>query len=301
MDILDTRHKTVLDNLFDGVYAIDRNHRIVYWNPAAERITGYSAAEVTGRQCADNILNHLDNNGNCLCDGFCPLAHVMADGQLRDSQIFLHHRAGHRMPVRIRAVPLRNDAGAIVGSIEIFRETRSQEALQDRLADLEKLALLDTLTQLPNRRYAQTRLEAGLSLFAQTRQPIGILYIDIDNFKAFNDNHGHAIGDQALQTVAKTLINTIRPQDTIARWGGEEFIGIFPNIDKEALHVIANRLCALVRATSVETPGASLPLTVSIGGATARAGDTAESLVNRADAMMYQGKQTGRDRFVIEA
>jgi PAS domain S-box-containing protein len=143
MDILDTRHKTVLDNLFDGVYAIDRNHRIVYWNPAAERITGYSAAEVTGRQCADNILNHLDNNGNCLCDGFCPLAHVMADGQLRDSQIFLHHRAGHRMPVRIRAVPLRNDAGAIVGSIEIFRETRSQEALQDRLADLEKLALLE--------------------------------------------------------------------------------------------------------------------------------------------------------------
>ncbi len=300
MYILDPKTKVIFDNIFDGVYLVDLNRRIIYWNAAAERITGYRMEEMQGRCCSDNILNHVNDSGVCLCSDLCPLANSMDDGMVRDNEIFLHHKSGYRMPVRVRAIPLKNDAGTIIGSVEIFRETRSQEALQDRLAELEKLALLDSLTQLPNRHYAQARLEAGLSQFERTRQPIGILYIDIDHFKSFNDNYGHAIGDLALQVVAQTLINTIRPQDTVARWGGEEFIGIFPNTNPEGLRVVASRLCALVRTTSVEIPGASIQLTVSVGGVVSRTGDTPESLINRADAMMYQGKQSGRNRFIIE-
>jgi diguanylate cyclase (GGDEF)-like protein/PAS domain S-box-containing protein len=299
-NILSQKTKEILNNLFDGIYVVDRSRRIVYWNPSAERITGYQVNEVFGRICSDNILNHIDETGKCLCDGLCPLARSMEDGCLRDTEIFMHHKSGHRMPVRVRTVPLRDGTGTIVGSIEIFRESRSQEALQDRLVELEKLALLDALTQLPNRRYATARLDAGLSQFRRTGQPMGILFIDIDHFKHFNDTHGHATGDQALQTLGQTFSHTIRPHDTIARWGGEEFIGIFPNTDCETLRMVAHRLCTLVRATRVEIPNASLGITVSVGGTISKPEDTSESLIDRADSMMYHGKQAGRNRFIIE-
>jgi diguanylate cyclase (GGDEF)-like protein/PAS domain S-box-containing protein len=300
MDILSPKAQIILDNLFDGIYVVDRDRRIVYWNRAAERITGYAANDVAGRICSDNILNHIDESGKCLCDGLCPLSHAMDDGEMRDAEIFLHHKSGHRIPVRVRVMPLHNDAGAIIGSVEIFRESRSQEALQDRLVELEKLALLDALTQLPNRRYAAARLEAGLAQFNRAGQPLGILFIDIDHFKQFNDRHGHVTGDQALRTLGQTLAHTIRPHDTIARWGGEEFIGIFPNTGSETLRLVAHRLCTLIRATRIEIPGASLQITVSVGGTISKPGDTPESLLGRADALMYHGKQTGRNRFVIE-
>lgn len=300
MDILNPEIKLVFDNLFDGIYVVDSDRRILYWNPAAERITGYQANEVTGRICSDNILNHIDEGGKCLCDGFCPLAHAMKDGRMRDTEIFLHHKSGHRMPVRVRAMPLQNHTGAIVGSVEIFRESRSQEALQDRLIELEKLALLDALTQLPNRHYATAKLDAGLTQFNRTGEPVSVLFIDIDHFKQFNDRHGHATGDQALRTLGQTFGHTIRPHDTIARWGGEEFIGIFPNTGNETLQLVAHRLCTLVRATRIEIPGASLQITVSVGGAVVKPGDTTESLLNRADTLMYRSKETGRNRFIIE-
>ena len=300
MDILSPKTKIIFDNLFDGVYVVDRDRRIVYWNRAAERITGYPAHEVTGRVCSENILNHIDETGKCLCDGLCPLSCTMDDGEMRDTEIFLHHKSGHRIPVRVRVMALHNDADAIIGSVEIFRESRSQEALQDRLVELEKLALLDALTQLPNRRYAAARLEAGLAQFNRAGQTLGILFIDIDHFKQFNDHHGHATGDQALRTLGQTLAHTIRPHDTIARWGGEEFIGLFPNTGSETLRLVAHRLCTLIRATRIEIPGASLQITVSVGGTISKSGDTPESLLGRADALMYHGKQTGRNRFVIE-
>src|SRR5689334_1409232 len=94
--------KMLLDSVVDGVYFVDSERRICYWNLAAEKITGFRSFEVTGRPCSDNLLTHVDENGTQLCEGLCPLAECMRDGSIIEKEIFLRHREGYRIPVRIR-------------------------------------------------------------------------------------------------------------------------------------------------------------------------------------------------------
>ncbi len=87
-------YSRIIDHLYDGLYFVDRNRVIQYWNRAAERITGYAAAEVVGRPCSDNILTHVTDNGDNLCMGACPLMATLKDGQMREASVFLHHKDG---------------------------------------------------------------------------------------------------------------------------------------------------------------------------------------------------------------
>ena len=88
--------KGIIDNLYDGIYFVDRHRTITYWNKGAERITGYSAAETIGRGCRENLLNHVTADGVQLCQRDCPLAAVMEDGNEREAEVYLHHANGHR-------------------------------------------------------------------------------------------------------------------------------------------------------------------------------------------------------------
>ena len=104
--------KLALSALNDGVYFVDRERRITYWNEASERITGFSAKDVLGRRCADNILCHVDDSGIELCnDDACPLRACMATGQPRSADIYLHHKLGYRVPVSVSGSPVRDNAG----------------------------------------------------------------------------------------------------------------------------------------------------------------------------------------------
>jgi len=124
--MLDLNHpgvfETAVDSLDVGVYLVDRHRKIVDWNRGAERISGYLRQDVTGRFCRDDILVHSDENEAVLCGTDCPLAGCMRDGQSREAPVYLRHRAGHRVPVHVRAVPLRDEKGNICGAAEIFEE-----------------------------------------------------------------------------------------------------------------------------------------------------------------------------------
>jgi diguanylate cyclase (GGDEF)-like protein len=168
------------------------------------------------------------------------------------------------------------------------------------MAELERLALLDELTRLPNRRHLLAELGAQLLLHRASSAPVGVLFIDIDHFKRFNDDHGHETGDLALQTVARTLKAGIRPFDVVGRWGGEEFVAIFPNVMPAGLAAAAERLQMLVRASRVETIPDPLSVRVSIGGAMARVDDSATTVLSRADAALYISKAAGRDRVTLD-
>ena len=104
-------YKDIVDNLYDGVYFVDRDRVITYWNKGAERITGYSAKETLGRACRDNLLNHVTANGIELCKSNCPLAAVMQDGNPREAEVYLHHKDGHRVPIIVRATAMRDAEG----------------------------------------------------------------------------------------------------------------------------------------------------------------------------------------------
>lgn len=293
--ILGDAAETLLKALGEGIYLVDPNRRIVFWNDAAERITGFRAAEVLGRRCADNILVHVDATGRQLCTGCCPLAATIDDSLPRRSKVFLNHREGHRVAVDVQTLKLALEDGSEVGA-EIFTETGSREALLDQIGELQRLSLADPLTGLPNRRQIEAVMAASLAAMKRNGIPFGVLFLDIDRFKLVNDRLGHVAGDRVLVTVAKTLLASVRPFDTVGRWGGEEFLGVFPGISRANLMEIAERLRSLVAVSRTSCQGGETTVTVSVGATMALPEDDETALVERADSLMYQGKNAGRNR-----
>ena len=295
----DAFYKTLLDNLYDGVYFVDRGRVITYWNKGAERITGYTAAEVMGKRCSDNILMHSDKDGKLLCLRGCPLSETIADNEVRSTEVFLRHKDGHRVPVVVRVAPIADEAGATVGGVEIFSDNTPPATALERLAELERLAFLDPLTGIANRRYGEIALNARIEELQRYGWPFGVLFIDIDHFKECNDRCGHDVGDEVLKMVAKTLQNSVRSFDVVSRWGGEEFVALIANVEGDELIRTANRCRALVEQSHVPVPP-SPRVTVSIGVTIARPEDTALSIIKRADELMYKSKQSGRNRVTME-
>ncbi|MCF6178090.1 MAG: sensor domain-containing diguanylate cyclase [Geopsychrobacter sp.] len=292
-------YENLLENLSDGLYFVDCDRRITRWNRAAERITGYTAQEVIGSRCADNILVHVDDAGQILCNTHCPLTACLNDDQTHAVEVYLHHKDGHRVPVHVRANPIYDQDGTIIGVAELFTDTSEKAANQQRIIELEKLALLDQLTQLANRHYLEAELVARFDEMARYGLSFGLLFIDIDHFKQFNDNYGHDAGDLALQNVAKTLLSVARPFDLFGRWGGEEFIGIIRNIDRDGLKIVGQRCHSLIAQTYVPLAQKLENITVSMGATLARPAETADALLKRADSLMYQSKQQGRNRMTL--
>jgi diguanylate cyclase (GGDEF)-like protein/PAS domain S-box-containing protein len=296
---MDIDYKSLIENISDGLYLVDQNRHIIYWNRVAEKITGFGSDEVMGRRCRDNILIHVDREGNNLCEGSCPIDATMLDGEYRDAEVYLHHKDGHRVPVWIRAAPLRDTDGNIIGGAELFTDLSGGNAITEKLQELERLSFLDNLTQLANRRYVEMELESRISERNRYGAVFGIVFMDIDHFKQVNDTHGHDAGDRVLRTVARTFLNTARPSDLMGRWGGEEFIGILRRVDDTGLRSAVERIRTLIEKSTIRENGMNLRVTVSIGATLARDSDTAGSILKRADDLLYQSKQNGRNRCTI--
>jgi diguanylate cyclase (GGDEF)-like protein/PAS domain S-box-containing protein len=293
-------YRDLIDNLYDGVYFVDKDRVITYWNKGAERITGYASAQAVGRSCRDSLLNHVTANGVPLCHQNCPLAAVMKDGIPREAEVFLHHADGHRVPVLVRATPLRDREGQIAGAIESFSSNTGAVTARQKLHEMRRVAFSDALTGIGNRKHLEGRLSAALAEFRENSASAGLLFIDVDNFKSFNDTHGHEVGDKVLQMVASTLQHAVRESDTTGRWGGEEFLSILYGVpDDQTLFKVAEKLRLLVEHSSLSIGPQSLAVTVSIGGTMIAPGDTAETFVRRADGLMYQSKRTGRNKTTI--
>ena len=220
MRLEEDSYKIVIENLYDGLYFVDQKRTITYWNKAAEQISGFAASEVVGTSCADNILTHVDSDGNNLCTGRCPLAATIADGKPRETEVYMHHKAGHRIPVSVRISALTDKKGTIIGGVELFKDISNQTANELRIKELEKLALLDNLTQLANRNNIEREIQHRLEEKKRFNLPFGVLFMDIDHFKKFNDTYGHDVGDDVLRFVAKTFVANTRPFDLFGRWGG---------------------------------------------------------------------------------
>lgn len=289
-------YKMLLANVRDGVYFTDKNRRITYWNEGAERITGYRADEVVGHRCRDNILVHVDEAGRPLCHVGCPMEATIRDLQLREAKVYLHHKEGHRLPVQVKTIPLKNAEGTVVGGAEFFFDASTDTAMQMRIQELESIALLDTLTRLPNRYHVEQELISRLHEMERMSIGIGLLFMDIDHFKKFNDTFGHDAGDKVLKVVANTLRASVRPFDLVGRWGGEEFVCILRNVVREQLLDISNRIRMLVSQSMVHVDSETLRVTISLGATMAKSAETLEELVKRADALMYQSKSDGRNR-----
>jgi len=292
-------YQDLIDNLYDGVYFVGMDRAITYWNKGAEKLTGYSSSNALGKSCHDSFLAHVNESGKNLCESGCPIKIALEEGKYNESELYLHHKDGHRVPVTVRVFPITDKKGKITGAVEIFSDNSSHVASKRRIDELQQLALLDPLTQIGNRRFLEMTLEAKLAETARYNNQIALFFIDIDDFKQINDSHGHDVGDEALRVTAKTLNAVIRPMDTLGRWGGEEFIAAASNINRESVQAIAERFRSFIERSSVRTGDENLLFTVTIGGTIARPSDDLAALVKRADTLMYEGKKKGKDQVII--
>ncbi|MEI7891498.1 MAG: diguanylate cyclase [Myxococcales bacterium] len=289
----DSFQQSVVENLYDGLYCVDRNRTITYWNQAAERISGYAACEVQGKSCSDNLLGHVSDTGVSLCKGLCPLAKSMVDGKTREAMLYLHHKDGHRVPIRVRVAPMRDTSGAIVGGVEIFNETPDSAAVKQKCSELQHRALCDLLTGTANRRWLEMSLRSKLKEMKSYGWPVGLLSVQIDEFPRFVDTYGSDRGDDVLRMVARTLSLGARSTDVVGRWGKEHFAVIVPHADAALLATLSERACALVAASSLPRDRGNLKVTVSVGSTLAQPYDTEESLLQRCEKHQQASREAG--------
>ena len=291
--------RAMIDNLHDGAYFVDRDRRIVYWNKSAEELTGYSGEEVAGRLCSDDMLRHVDAEGRSLCQGMCPLAETLEDGELREVEVFVHHKSGHRIPVAIRVAPVRDRKGAITGAVEVFSENSAMMAARARIAELEKVASLDAVTHLPSRRCVEQELMSRADELARFGRTFGILSVKVDGIDEVVEQHGSEIADDVLRMVGSTLIYNCRPFDVVGRWKGAQFVGTVVGVERDGLIGMAERLRVMIGQSVLPLEDGELNVTASVGAVMAEWGDTADVLIDRAEQVLHQGSGRGRDRVMV--
>jgi PAS domain S-box-containing protein/diguanylate cyclase (GGDEF)-like protein len=289
VDLADPRvFEAVVDSLETGVYLVDHARKIVYWNRGAERISGYKRHDVTGRFCRDDLLVHCDENEKQLCGSSCPLADCMRDGQPREASVYLRHREGHRVPVHVRALPLRNKAGAIVGAAEIFEERGFVPETDRRRDDLAKYGCQDECTKLPNQALMVSYLRERLGLFSTHAIPFGVLLIEPERLPLFQAAHGQEAVRAILRVVGHTLKNTLRPTDYLGRWKGNQFLAILPGCGGQFLDNVAHRLKGTVSGSGIQWWGDRLSITIRVAGSAIAPEDTVDSVLERVESSLRQ-------------
>lgn len=288
-------HK-VIDNLYEGVYFIDRDKRITYWNNAAEKITGYKSSEVLGVHCREDILVYSKEEVVNLCKGQCPLVETLEDGKMRETQVFIQHKDGHKVSVIMRAIQVRGANGEMEGVLEIFTENTPKLAHAEKMGDLEKTALIDPLTGLANKKYLESAITARLGEMQRYGWKFGLISLEADKFSEIAASYGKETGDGTVKMIGKTLVNSSRPFDMIGRWDGSHFIAIIANVNENTLHTVGHRFLALVEQSNLTVGPRILRITISIGATLARPGDTAEIILERAVKLMKKSAEDGGNR-----
>jgi len=274
-------YRLILQSLEDGVYLVDMDRRITYWNEGAERITGYLSHDVIGRHCGDALLLHSGENGVPLCGAACPLTATMVDGRPRHLDTFLRHQRGHRVPVSIRSAPVRDGGGTIIGAVEIFHVDSRHYGLLQKFRGLEPFGCLDPDTGVANREMTLVRLRHRLEDLQVFGIPVGLFMVEIEGRDRVRARGGHAAWLSLIAAAARTMAETIPPNGFLGRWEEHRFLGLLGNSDPMTLHELTARLAGLVQATDVVWWGDALRTTVSIRSAMAEPGESPESAVAR--------------------
>jgi diguanylate cyclase (GGDEF)-like protein/PAS domain S-box-containing protein len=293
--------KSILDKLHEGVYLVDGDRRITYWNSGAERITGFSAEMVVGCKCADNILNHINEKGEILCKQGCPLQATLMDGKPRQVEVYLHHAQGHRLPVVVNADPIMDEEGKIIGAVETFTDNSLLFSVRNKARELQKAVDRDELTGLGSRKDIIAKLEYSLMEMKSLHTRFGLLFLDLDHFKEINDQFGHEVGDKVLRMSANSIRHSLRTGDEVGRLGGEEFLAILRDVDEKTLRAVAEKLRIMILNSLIMQGEQLIQITVSIGATLLKPDDSTETAIQRADELMYMSKKNGRNRVTMDS
>ena len=273
-----------------GVTELDQSGVIVKANNAIAALLGLSKSELVGMSLGDFVAEEEKSNSAARLT-----TPTYGEGEQALTEVRYELNDGRELWVHqtVSSIPGRgNSTHALVQLVDITEQYRARDELQHQ-------AFHDELTGLPNRALLDDRLERALSRGRRNRAHTAVIFIDVDRFKRINDSLGHPAGDELLVEVAQRLVDCARDSDTVARFGGDEFVLICENL---ATPSAALRIADRVRSTMttpVDVDGQSIPVTLSLGIAVADGDDDAEALLRDADLAMYRAKESGRDRTVL--
>jgi diguanylate cyclase (GGDEF)-like protein/PAS domain S-box-containing protein len=286
----------VLNQVKDGVSCVGRDRKIVYWNKAAEQITGLEGGDIVGKQCFEDLSLFVDRDGVNICREKCPVELTLKDGTIRSLEVYIRHKEGFRLPVSLRILPVFKEDGSIIGAVETFSNAAPKVSIPLSVPELEKMALVDADTGIAKKPYLDMMLKVRLEEFQKFGLSFAVIYVDIDNFTKTLEKFGRFNGNKILRTVARTLQKNIRYFDIVGRWNTEEFLVVLLNIDESRLDIVANKLRLLVAESYITTETGMLNATVSIGASIVQRYDSVEALIKRTEQLMMHSKWLGRNR-----
>ncbi len=280
----------------DPLAMIDAEDNITFWNPAGERVFGYSEAEMLGKKLHDILVLPKERDwAKARLDDFARSGTGPIVG--RTMEVTGVRKSGETFPVErgVAAFRLGGKWYAVGSMRDISRRKQDEKRLNE-------LATTDELTGLSNRRHFLEQAEAQLRQALRYKQEFSFMMLDLDHFKRINDTHGHDAGDEVLRAVARTMREVMRGTDIIGRLGGEEFGAVMPETGAEAARQVAERLRLRIMGQPIAVPSGFVRITASIGIAHLGSEQASLSdLMKKADLALYEAKNGGRNRIVIDA
>ncbi len=279
------RLAAIVESSEDAIVSVDSESRISSWNQGAGRLFGYSAGEVLGRPVTMLIPSEARH------EVIANFARVQSGQRIESFDTRRVAKSGQIIEISQTVSPIVDEMGAIVGASAISRDIGERKRMEEELAFH---ALHDRLTGLPNRTLLMDRLEHAIVAVGRENTGLAVLFVDLDHFKLINDSLGHSVGDDVLAAIAPRLSSLMRQGDTVARFGGDEFVILLDGVSgREEAEGLAQRMVdAFVEP--FEAAGSKHFITASVGVAMGDGSSIAETLVSNADAAMYQAKDEGR-------
>lgn len=270
------------DHLFDAVVVTDLDGVIIDWNKGSELLYGYSKQEAIGQ--AVNILHVPEDSAHITADVLLAVqTHGKWSGEVR-----MVHKDGTIGWVESSCVPIFNENNQMEGAIGVNRDITKRK---NEIARLQHLAHYDHLTKIPNRFLLLERLEHLIDQADRDKRTFALLFIDVDKFKNINDTKGHAFGDQVLIEIAVRIKKTSRNSDTVARFGGDEFVVLLENLAHKNDATIMVQLLYKTLNSALVINNESFNVSCSIGAAIyPEKGTTSDNLIATADKLMYRAK-----------
>ncbi|NVO04966.1 MAG: EAL domain-containing protein [Rhodoferax sp.] len=280
---------SVYANSYEGIIIADANKAIVDINPAFTRITGYAKDEVLGR------TPKLLSSGRHDAAFYQAMWASIAEHDFWQGEVTNRRRDGRLYTEILSISVIRDEQGTLQHYIGVFSDITLLKAHED---ELYRIAHYDHLTNLPNRRLFSDRLAQALARSRRSEESVAVCYLDLDGFKAVNDSHGHAVGDQLLIELSRRLQGVLRSDDTLARLGGDEFVLLLASISGlQECQSALERVLEVV-ATPMEIEGKRVAVTASIGVTVYPADPVdADTLMRHADQAMYLAKEGGKNSF----
>ena len=286
----------------DGIWAIDRNFRVIRVNQRLIHLLKKPISEIISGKCYELFQEHCRNQEEC------PMERILKGEHMLEQEKTLSFGTNRQIPFLVTTTPLLSLDMSVIGLVETFADITERKHAETMLQlanrELERLVTEDGLTKLSNRRRFDEYLELEWRRQARSKGQISLIMCDVDYFKQYNDHYGHQEGDDCLRSVADAIRKKVgRPGDLIARYGGEEFAIVMPETDLRGAFQVAENICQELKKQCIAHARSSAApyVTISCGIASMfpAADNNPKTLIERADHSLYEAKQAGRDRIVI--